>query len=120
MNTKVPYKTPTHRNRYGRYVSRTFIKRHNNEIRVWATIVLVWFDALGWYYVLEIDAVDWRKTRHLERCFRKRMASKWGLWRTGKELELCAQAAEKAMRQLLKERKVTRARLKPYVLEAGG
>lgn len=108
MNTAVEYKRPG-RNRYGHYKSVTHINQ--NGVVGHITIDLVWFNGLGWYYA--VDLHGWREqTPRVVMSFSKNKA----IWRHGKELPLCAQAAESEARSMCEKYGIIELSFQPYVL----
>ena len=113
MNTKVKYKRPG-RNRWGEYKSQTFI--HQNDITGHIYIYLVWFNGLGWYYSVELTGwnhkvksgpgmviLDYSKGRMM--------------WRHGKELPLCARAAEEEATKMCEAHGIIGLKFEPYTIK---
>lgn len=111
MNTTVEYKRPSHRTKHGEYESKTFINQ--NDVVGHITIALVWFNGLGWYYAIDLEA--WGKSIAGRRIILDYLNSK-DMWRRGKDLTLCAQAAEKAAEELCKKHGIISLNFSPYVL----
>lgn len=106
MNTAVKYKRPG-RNRYGEYQSLTFIQQ--DEIVGHIKISLVWFNGLGWYYSVELEG--WNN-----RVIIMEYSKNKDIWKRGKELPLCAQAAEDEARTMCEAHGLIGLNFMPYVL----
>jgi hypothetical protein len=111
MNTEVPYKTPSCRNKYGRYRSRTYITPPPpGFLLVQIDIHITWFNQLGWYYGVNLALSTLKQPCILEFSDDRRT------WRKGKELPICAEAAEKDVARLLFKHGISMPKLTPFTL----
>lgn len=113
MNTTVEYKLHRPTGRYGEYRSTTRI--NHNGITGYIKISLVWFVGLGWYYAIELQGwagpwVEGPGTFILNYSNDKR------IWKKGKELSLCAQAAEIEATEMCEVYEITGLKFEPYIL----
>ena len=114
MNTTVPYKRPSHLNRHGIYESITFCNRTKAGYPyVKVRIALVWFNRLGWYYHVELEAHgEPGKGQYLvDHSNDHTILSK------GPELPLCAEAAEKTATSMLNNRGMGPLEFNPFELK---
>lgn len=112
MNTAVEYKRPSHRNRYGQYKSITQFQY--NEIVGNIKIFLVWFNGLGWYYSVELQATWWLGNELQPMKNILDFSKNTSMWKLGKQLPLCAQAAEDEARNMLEKYGVAGLNFMPY------
>lgn len=114
MNTKVKYHVPSHRNKFGHYVSQSFLILPSVEMRTTYAhriqIDLVWFNGLGWYYIVDIESWTGNHSKHTTEVSEH-------LWPKGAQLEQCAIAAEETVGRLLGRPSI---KLNPYELRDGG
>lgn len=111
MNTTVEYKRPSHRTMHGEYESKTFFNQDGTAGNL--KISLVWFNGLGWYYAIDLEA--WNDCGATSRVILDYLNSK-DMWREGRQLALCAQAAETAAKELCKKHGIAAPNFSPYVL----
>ncbi len=111
MNTAVEYKRPG-RNRYGEYRSTTFIT--SNGIAGNIKISLVWFNSLGWYYAIELSG--WKIQRPMPTAIILEHSNDRRIWRKGKELSLCAEAAEAEATRMCEAHGIIGLTFEPYIL----
>lgn len=112
MNTQVTFRRPSHRNRYGEYQSKTLI--NCNGINGNIKISLVWFNSLGWYYTVELTG--WKRQPPLPTKLIQDYSNDQRIWRKGKELSLCAKAAEEKATEMLAVHEITGVEFEPYIL----
>lgn len=110
MNTDVEYKRPSHRTMHGEYRSVTHINQ--NGIVGHIEISLVWFNGLGWYYAINLQAWGGYDKPKI---ILDHLSSK-NMWKHGKDVTLCSQAAEIAAKELCKKHGITAPNFSPYIL----
>lgn len=112
MNTTVKYKRPSHLNKYGEYKSITNINQ--NDIVGHIEISLVWFNSLGWYSA--INLIGWKRLKNDLNSIVYNFAQSKKMWRHGKELSLCAEAAEAEAKEICNRYGITELEFAPYIL----
>jgi hypothetical protein len=112
MNTQVEYKRPG-RNRWGRYKSTTLFNQ--NGITGHIYIDLTWFNRLGWYYSVELTGWD-HKVKSGPGMIILEYSKDKTMWRRGKELPLCAEAAEVEATKMCEAHGIVGLKFEPYVL----
>lgn len=112
MNTLVPYKRPSCRNKYGSYESLTWFSK-DFEFNVKVRICLVWFNYSGWYYVIQLEGWRFGGKGFV---YEHRRSAFDTVWIKGKDLSLCAESAEQAAKKLGEENGFLFTSFNPYEL----
>lgn len=126
INTKLDYRRPTCRSPQGQYVSLTCPEipdphpakkdpQWSGVAPLKVEIHLVWFDRMGWYYSIQVEALRFEKGR---------IASKDGFvierdfspcsWTRGNEVGLCALKAEQRAAEICQQVGFVPPPLAPY------
>ena len=109
MNTVVEYRRPSIRTAYGQYVSNSIWKLPGWwHFRV--KISLVWFNSLGWYFIVEIDGLREKDSVIVHGPESRKT------WPKGQERDACSFAAEEEAKKMCADLGVTVDKFEPFVL----